>query len=504
MLNFGDVFKVYQSYYVVIETTEKWLLTVPCQTISDGFEIVNQEQKVEWTAAELNQNVWEKVGMISERQLDGLKRERIFERVKEYHEIYHVKDVGPAGSSYIHYSGKVYDEKEMISLTDAALDFWLTTGRFTKAFEKEMSQFLGVRYASLTNSGSSANLLAISALTSPKLGERRLVPGDEVVTVAAGFPTTIAPILQNGLVPVFVDVDLGTYNVNVNELEQAIGPKTKAIILAHTMGNPFNIDAVGGLAKKHNLWLIEDNCDALGSKYNGRFTGSFGDIGTSSFYPPHHITMGEGGAVYTSNSLLKLVLESFRDWGRDCWCDSGKDDTCGKRFEWKLGDLPFGYDHKYTYSHLGYNLKATDLQAAIGLEQLKKLNQFTKKRVHNFNRLKTYLKEVEDVLILPGATEQSEPSWFGFILTIQEDGTMLRNQIVKKLEQANIQTRMLFAGNITRQPALKDRAFKVTSDLKNTDKIMNDTFVVGIYPRLNDEMIDYMAETIVNVIRKNI
>jgi CDP-6-deoxy-D-xylo-4-hexulose-3-dehydrase len=408
-----------------------------------------------------------------------------------------VKDPFVPGASFINYSGKIYDEREMISLTDAVLDFWLTSGRFTKSFEKELSQYLNVRYVSVTNSGSSANLLAVSALTSMKLGDRRLMFGDEVLTVAAGFPTTIAPIIQNGLVPVFVDVELGTYNVNVDELERAVGPKTKAIILAHTMGNPFNIEAVLGIAKKYNLWLIEDNCDALGSKYNGQYTGTFGDVGTSSFYPPHHITMGEGGAVYTSSPILKVIMESFRDWGRDCWCDSGVDNSCGKRYEWQLGDLPLGYDHKYTYSHLGYNLKATDLQAAVGLEQLKKLNDFTQKRIHNFNRLKENLKELEDVLILPAATMNSEPSWFGFILTIREDGTSHRKTMVKFMEKANIQTRMLFAGNITKQPALKGIKHRLASDLRNTEKIMHDTFLVGVYPGLTDEMIDYMSDIII-------
>ena len=457
-------------------------------------------KKVEWTISEFDNAIPKKVGTIAPENLDEAMREFVYERVKSYHEIYHKNNKIIPGIDVLHYAGKIYDENEMVSLTDAMLDFWLTSGRFTKAFEKELSRFLGVRYTSLTNSGSSSNLLAISALTSPKLGERRLVPGDEVITVAAGFPTTIAPILQNGLVPVFVDVELGTYNVNIGALEQAIGSKTKAIILAHTMGNPFDLDAVMGLANKHHLWLIEDNCDALGSKYNGQLTGSFGDIGTSSFYPPHHITMGEGGAVYTSNPLVKLLIESFRDWGRDCWCDSGIDNTCGKRYDWQLGDLPVGYDHKYTYSHLGYNLKATDLQASIGLEQLKKLDGFIQKRIHNFNRLKEQLREVEDKLILPVATENSEPSWFGFILTVREDGTPHRNTIVKKLEEAKIQTRMLFAGDITKQPAFQGQWYRVVGDLKNTQKIMNDTFLVGVYPGLNDGMIDYMADVIITTV----
>ncbi len=501
MFAIGDVLTMDDHQYVVIERSEKLWITVPCESIPTGFEIVSNAQTVEWASTELEQMMPKKVGVIAKTQLDRFMRELIYVRVKNYHDVFHNQKEVILREDVLHYAGKIYDEREMVSLTDAMLDFWLTSGRFTKAFEKELSKYLGVRYVSVTNSGSSSNLLAISALTSPKLGDRQLLPGDEVITVAAGFPTTVAPILQNGLVPVFVDVDLGTYNANVEAIEQAIGPKTKAIILAHTMGNPFDLAAITKIAKDHQLWLIEDNCDALGSKYKGQYTGTFGDIGTSSFYPPHHITMGEGGAVYTSHPLLKLIIESYRDWGRDCWCDSGRDNTCGKRYDWQLGDLPHGYDHKYTYSHLGYNLKATDMQAAIGLEQLKKLDEFIERRVRNFNRLKEQLKEVEDIFILPEATPNSEPSWFGFILTVREDGTNLRNAMVKKIEEAKIQTRMLFAGNIIKQPAFRGREYRVAGGLNQTDKIMNDTFLIGVYPGLNDDMIDYMADTVISVAR---
>ena len=502
MFQFGDVFELNQQYYVVIERAEKYIVTFLCKSILDGFELKVPMQKMEWTLTELETSTGARVGTIANQNLNQAMRALVFDRVNQYHSIYHKKAEFVPGKSSLQYSGKVYDEREMTSLADSMLDFWLTSGRFTKSFEKELSQFLGVRYVSLTNSGSSSNLLAVSALTSPKLGDRRLLPGDEVITVAAGFPTTITPIVQNGLVPVFVDVDLGTYNANVEAIKQAIGPKTKAIILAHTMGNPFELDEITRIAKQHHLWLIEDNCDSLGSKYNGQLTGSFGDIGTSSFYPAHHITMGEGGAIYTSNPQLKLMIESFRDWGRDCWCDTGKDNTCGKRYDWQLGDLPHGYDHKYTYSHLGYNLKATDLQAAIGLEQLNKLDGFIERRKRNFNRLKAQLKVVEDFFILPEATPNSEPSWFGFILTVRENDTNLRNAIVRRVEEAKIQTRMLFSGNIIKQPAFNGREYKVVGGLAHTDKIMNDAFLIGVYPGLNDDMIDYMAETVTNVTRQ--
>lgn len=439
--------------------------------------------------------------MISLTELEKVKRQRIFSQVNEFYTLFHQQKPFQAGQTKIPYSGKIYDEKEMLALIDASLDFWLTTGRFSKQFEIEFAKYLGVKYALLTNSGSSANLLAVSALTSPKLGDRRLLAGDEVITVAAGFPTTVAPIIQNGLVPVFIDVELGTYNIDVSQLEAAVSERTKAIIIAHTMGNPFNLKTVMQFAEKHQLWVIEDNCDALGAKYDGKLTGTIGHIGTSSFYPPHHITMGEGGAVYTNDPRLKMIIESFRDWGRDCWCPSGCDNTCHKRFDWQLGDLPKGYDHKYTYSHLGYNLKVTDMQAAIGLEQLKKLPGFVEKRNRHFDLLHAKLKELENDLILPTATPNSEPSWFGFILTIRDGNKLSRQKMTQFLEEHHIQTRMLFAGNITKQPAFQGVNYRVVGDLKNTDKIMHDTFLVGVYPGLNDEKIEYMSEKIIDAVK---
>jgi CDP-6-deoxy-D-xylo-4-hexulose-3-dehydrase len=396
------------------------------------------------------------------------------------------------GKSYIPYSGRVYDEKEMISLVDASLDFWLTAGRYAKQFEEELAKFLGIRYCLLTNSGSSANLLAISALTSPKLGERGLKPGDEVITVAAAFPTTVNPIVQNNLVPVFLDVDIGTYNIQADKIEAALSEKTKAIFLAHTLGNPFDLDKISEICEKYNLWLIEDNCDAVGSKYNGRYTGTFGHIATFSFYPPHHITMGEGGALVTNDAQLKKVIESFRDWGRDCWCEPGHDNTCGKRFGWQLGTLPFGYDHKYIYSHIGYNLKVTDMQAAVGVEQLKKLPDFIRARKRNWRLLYEGLKKYEDYFILPKAVDNSDPSWFGFLLTVKENAPFSRNEITNYLEENKIATRLLFSGNIIRHPSFENVEYRVYNNLKNTDFIMNNTFWIGVYPGLTEEMIDYM------------
>jgi len=391
-------------------------------------------------------------------------------------------------------SGKVLDEDDLFNLIDASLDMWLTAGRFAEEFEKEFPRFLGRKYCALVNSGSSANLIAISALTSYKLGDRRLKPGDEVITVASGFPTTITPIIQNNLTPVFVDVDLGTYNINIEQLEMAISEKTKAIFLAHTLGNPFDIDKVMEIARKYNLWLIEDNCDALGSKYRGRFTGTFGDISTVSFYPAHHMTMGEGGVVLTDNPELYKIILSFRDWGRDCWCPPGKDNTCGKRFSWKLGDLPYGYDHKYIYSHLGYNLKATDFQAAVGLSQLKKLPGFIEKRKENFNMLYEGFKKegLDKYFILPQWLEEVEPTWFGFILTIKDSAPFKRRELLEYLEQNGIGTRLLFAGNILRQPAFTNNniKYRVVGDLKNTDKIMMDTFWIGVWPGIDREKIE--------------
>ena len=393
-------------------------------------------------------------------------------------------------------SGKVLASEDLELMIEAVLDGWLTTGRFNDAFEKALSDYLGVGKALTTNSGSSANLLALSALTSPKLGERRLKPGDEVITVAAGFPTTVNPIIVNGLIPVFVDVEIPTYNIDVGEIEGALSSQTRAIMIAHTLGNPFQIDQVAALAEKHNLWLIEDCCDALGSEFDGRRVGTFGHIGTLSFYPAHHITMGEGGAVFTSSAELAALLESFRDWGRDCYCAPGKENTCGKRFGWQLGDLPVGYDHKYIYSHLGYNLKITDLQAACGLSQLKKIDQFVKKRRHNFEHLKNRLSSLNEFLILPEATRGSIPSWFGFPITLKESSETYRKDLLEYLDERRIGTRLLFAGNLTKQPYFTEVNYRVASTLKNTDTIMSNTFWLGVYPGLTDDMLDFVAEQI--------
>lgn len=420
-------------------------------------------------------------------------RKEIFQKVKELYSLKEKKEFIP-GKSFIPYAGRIYDEKEIISLVDSALDFWLTAGRFAKQFETEFAEFLGIRYCLLTNSGSSANLLAISALTSHKLGEKRLKPGDEVITVAAAFPTTVNPIIQNNLVPVFVDVDLGTYNIQADKIENAISDKTKAIFIAHTLGNPFDLKTVMEVAKNHNLWVIEDNCDALGSKYNGKYTGTFGHIATFSFYPPHHITMGEGGALVTDDTRLKQLIESFRDWGRDCWCESGCDNSCGKRFNWQFGDLPFGYDHKYIYSHIGYNLKITDMQAAIGVEQLKKLPSFIEARKKNFDLLYDRLKKYKRYFSLPEIKPNLDPSWFGFILTVRKDAGFTRNDIVEYLESNKIATRMLFSGNITRHPSFKNVNYRVYDKLSNTDYIMNNTFWIGVYPGISYEMINYIIK----------
>ncbi|RMG35406.1 MAG: lipopolysaccharide biosynthesis protein RfbH [Methanobacteriota archaeon] len=423
-------------------------------------------------------------------------RQEIFSLViKYYQEVFNENRFIP-GESPVPVSGRVFDSEELICLVDASLDFWLTAGRYAEQFEKDFARFLSVRHTLLCNSGSSANLLAVSALTSPRLGKRRLQPGDEVITVAAGFPTTVNPIIQNGLVPVFLDIELGTYNVDVRYLEEAIGPRTKAIMLAHTLGNPFNLDVVLDVAKRHNLWVIEDNCDALGSTYKGKFTGTFGDLATVSFYPAHHITMGEGGAVLTNNPLLKKLVESFRDWGRDCWCPPGRDNTCGKRFEWQLGELPYGYDHKYTYSHIGYNLKLTDMQAAVGVAQLKKLPRFIEIRKRNWRLLYEGLKPLDEFFILPEATPNSDPSWFGFLITVRPEAPFTRRDLVQYLESRKIGTRLLFGGNLTRQPAYRDAHYRVVGDLRNTDLVMNQTFWVGVFPGITEQMINYMIEVI--------
>jgi CDP-6-deoxy-D-xylo-4-hexulose-3-dehydrase len=418
-------------------------------------------------------------------------RKQILELTKQYIEK-KPKDEFIPGKTVIPFARRVFDENEFVNLVDSSLDGWLTTGRYAEDFEYKFAKFFGIKSCSLVNSGSSANLLALSALTSKKLGERRIKKGDEVITVAAGFPTTVNPIVQNGAIPVFLDVDLGTYNISVEDLEKAYTEKTKAVMIAHTLGNPFNLKAVKEFTEKHNLWLIEDTCDALGSKYDGKLVGTFGDIATVSFYPAHHITMGEGGAVLTNNIRLERIIRSFRDWGRDCYCEPGMNNTCGMRFNQQFGTLPFGYDHKYVYSHIGYNLKLTDMQAAVGLAQLDKLEGFIERRKYNFRRLKEGLKEFESDLILPRPTENSDPSWFGFPITIKEDSKIKRYDLVNHLEKNKIMTRMLFGGNITRQPAYEDIEYKTIGELKNTDLIMNNTFFIGVYPGITDEMIEYV------------
>lgn len=435
-------------------------------------------------------------------------KKHILELVKEYCETYHNKQKTFAEGDRIPYASRVYDSEEMVNLVDSALEFWLTSGRYTNEFERKFTELLNVKFCSLVNSGSSANLCAFMALTSPLLKERKVNRGDEVITVAAGFPTTVAPIIQYGAVPVFVDVTIPQYNIDVTKLEEALTEKTKAVMIAHTLGNPFDLKAVKEFCDKHNLWLIEDNCDALGSKYiidgEGKFTGTIGDIGTSSFYPPHHMTMGEGGAVYTNNPLLHKIIRSFRDWGRDCMCPSGVDNLCGHRFDRQYGELPLGYDHKYVYSHFGYNLKVTDMQAAIGVAQIKKVPSFTERRRHNFERLYNALTDLQDKFILPEACPNSKPSWFGFLLTCREG--VDRVKVVKYLEEHGVQTRNLFAGNLIKHPCFDEmrktgKGYRVIGSLENTDRIMRDTFWVGVYPGMTDEKIDYMAKVIKEAVR---
>ena len=430
-------------------------------------------------------------------------REQILSMVKEYCDKYHNHKEPFKEGQRIPYASRVYDSAEMMNLVDSSLEFWLTSGRYTDQFEKKLAEYLGVRFCSLVNSGSSANLNAFMALTSPLLGERAIGRGDEVITVAAGFPTTVTPIIQYGAVPVFVDVTIPQYNIDVMQLEEAYSDKTKAVMIAHTLGNPFDLQAVKAFCDKHNLWLVEDNCDALGSKYTidgtVKFTGTIGDIGTSSFYPPHHMTMGEGGAVYTNNPLLNKIIRSFRDWGRDCVCPSGQDNLCNHRFDKQYGELPLGYDHKYVYSHFGYNLKATDMQAAIGCAQLDKFPSFVEKRKSNFARLKSNLSGLEDKLILPEACPNADPSWFGFLITCK-DGVD-RNKLVQEIENKGIQTRMLFAGNLIKHPCFDEmraagEGFRVVGELNDTERILADTFWVGVYPGMTDEKIDYMAKVI--------
>jgi len=423
-------------------------------------------------------------------------RQQILLLVEQYSQIKYEKKPFLPGVDIVPPSGKVLGSQELKNMVEASLDGWLTSGRFNEAFQKRLAQYLGVKFLITTNSGSSANLLAFSALTSRKLGNRAIKPNDEVITVAAGFPTTVNPILQYGAVPVFVDIELASHNIDVTKIEAAISLKTKAIMLAHSLGNPFNLKAIIEICRKYELWLIEDNCDALGSRYHGQLTGTFGDIGTLSFYPAHHITMGEGGAVFTNNSELKSIVESFRDWGRDCFCAPGEDNTCGKRFCWKLGNLPEGYDHKYTYSHLGYNLKITDMQAACGLAQLDRLESLVQSRKDNFAYLKNRLVSCEEFLILPEATLNSDPSWFGFLMTVRPESGIRRTDLINYLDQNKIGARFLFAGNLTRQPYMLDQNFRISGDLTTTDFVMNNSFWVGIYPGLSKEMLDFTAEKI--------
>jgi CDP-6-deoxy-D-xylo-4-hexulose-3-dehydrase len=439
-----------------------------------------------------------------EKQLTG----EILDRVRRIAElrVTEEREFVP-GRTPIRYAGRVYDEKEMVNLVEASLEFWLTAGRWHRKLESDLAHWYGLPYARLVNSGSSANLLAVAALASPTWGDRRLKPGDEVITVAAGFPTTVAPIIQYGAVPVFIDVEVPTYNADVSKLEEALSPRTRAVMMAHTLGNPFDLDAVTAFCRKHDLWLVEDNCDASGSLYKGRKTGTFGDLATLSFYPPHHMTTGEGGAVLCRDEAMKRVLESLRDWGRDCWCQSGVDNTCGKRFEWQLGELPKGYDHKYVYSHLGYNLKMTDLQAAVGVAQLEKLDAFGKARRENWRFFREALRELEEFLILPEATAGAEPSWFGFMISVRPGAPFTRDELVAHLEAKKVQTRMLFAGNLVRQPALTELAmrreaegggslYRAIGELRRTDRVMNEAFWFGVYPGLSEAARAEVAEVV--------
>lgn len=439
---------------------------------------------------------------------EAAARQEIKDLVAAYYEQFKKTQEDFKPGDRITYAARVFDEKEMCALTDATLDFWLTTGRFADEFEENFAKWIGVRYAHLVNSGSSANLIAFSVLTAPELGDRCIRRGDEVITVACGFPTTVTPILQYGAVPVFVDVTVPQYNIDVTQLEAALSPKTKAVMIAHTLGNPFDLSAVKAFCDKHNLWLVEDNCDALGSTYtiNGetKFTGTWGDIGTSSFYPPHHMTMGEGGCVYTNDPLLHRLILSFRDWGRDCICPSGRDNFCGHRYDRQYGQLPKGYDHKYVYSHFGYNLKVTDMQAAIGCEQLKKFPQFVERRKYNWKRLREALKPIEDKVILPVAAENSDPSWFGFLITLKPEAGLNREAVVRYIEKNNVQTRLLFSGNLIKHPCFDDirdtDAYRVSGELTQTDFIMENTFWVGVYPGMTDDMIDHMAKVITEAV----
>ena len=430
-------------------------------------------------------------------------RDEIFEKVRELYSLKFKNRLFIPGKTLVRYAGRVFDENELINLVDASLDFWLTAGRYAEEFESRFAEYFDVSDAILVNSGSSANLIALSALTSKKLGEKRLKPGDEIITVAAGFPVTIAPIIQNGLIPVFVDVNIGTYNAIPEQIDEAISSNTRAIFMAHTLGNPFDLDKVRGIVDKHNLWLVEDNCDAVGSTYRGKLTGTFGHVATVSFYPAHHMTLGEGGSVLTNDDELARIARSFRDWGRDCYCGPGENNTCGKRFTQKFGSLPYGYDHKYVYSEVGYNLKVTDMQAAIGVAQLDKLDEFIYTRKENFRKLYEGLKPFEDRILLPKATLNSDPSWFSFILTVRENAGFSRNELTSFLEQNGIETRNLFSGNLTRQPAFQDKPMRKINNLVNTDYIMKNTFFVGLYSGINDTQIEYMLDTFTKYFQNN-
>jgi len=492
------------SFYEIIEFKSSQGLKIPIYAGINQIYTVNKDNILE----KLGELPLDTIMDIEKKFIKFLFDETFPETEKElrnavdgltesfYHKIHSRRNHFDPGETYLSYAGRVFDDLEMKNLVNSSLDFWLTSGQYSNEFNKEFSKYLGVNHSILTNSGSSANLLAISALTSPKLGDRRLKTGDEVITTACAFPTTVGPIIQNNLSPVFVDVDIGTYNIQAEKIENAITEKTKAIFTAHTLGNPFNLALVSKICKKHDLWLIEDNCDALGSKYNHKYTGTFGDISTFSFYPAHHMTMGEGGALTTDDSLLKVLIESFRDWGRDCWCEPGKDDTCNRRFQWQLGTLPFGYDHKYIYSHIGYNLKLTDMQAAVGLAQLDKLETFIDIRKKNWEIIYDGLKDYDNYFILPEASQNADPSWFGFLLTIREEAPFSRNDITNHLEKNKIATRLLFSGNITRHPCFDGVKYKVFENLDNTDIITNNTFWLGVYPGLNQDMLDYMLKVI--------
>ncbi len=439
---------------------------------------------------------------VSDASQEQTLRDAVLASVKDYYAHRFQPRAFIPGQTYVPVSGKVFDASELLNLVDSSLDFWLTTGRYAAEFEARFAEWMGIKHCLLVNSGSSANLLALTALTSPKLGEKRLQPGDEVITMAAGFPTTVNPILQNQLVPVFLDSQIPGYDIDPADLERARSSKTKAIMMAHTLGNPFNLAAVMAFAEAHDLWVIEDNCDAVGSVYNGQKTGTFGHLATVSFYPAHHITMGEGGAVLTNDTRLKKIVESFRDWGRDCWCPPGVDNTCGKRYGWQLGDLPFGYDHKYTYSHVGYNLKMTDMQAAVGVAQLEKLPEFVQKRRENFEFLRSHLADLADVFLLPAATPNSEPSWFGFPIFVRENAPFSRNDLVQHLETHRIGTRLLFGGNLLRQPLYQGLPYRTVGEMSNADLIMSQVFWLGVFPGLTEEMLTYVISTLRQFVQK--